>query len=960
MTDAPIPLSTSEKALALELPRRPSPPPSRDAASGSALRSEPILFVALVVIVGTLAIVPLARLALEGIAPGGRLDATVLGGVLAARATWIATAHTLVTSLLGTLLAVALGVPAALIVALTDIRGKSALVFAFMLPLLIPPQIIAVAWIELLGSASPVLRPLGLAPPSGTPHPLYGAGGVSLLLGIEQAPLVLLTLNAGLRNLPRELIEAAQASGASAWRVLRTVIVPLAAPSLIAGAALAFVSAIGNFGTPALLGIPGGYTVLTTLIYQKLAGFGPRILGEVADLSLLLGIIAASGFLVQRWCRRRRNVTTLSSGLRVRPVALGRYRIAVEALCWTVILVIVAMPLVALVATSLVPAYGVPLGAATITGENYRYIIFEHAAAARAARNSLLLAGGAAFILAGIAVPLGFFIGWRGNRVMRLLGIAAELPYALPGVVLAIACILVLIRPLPLLGVSLYNTMGIILVAYLARFLTLALRPVIAGFRQLDRAYEEAAQMSGAALPRRLVTIVLPLLAPAIAAGGILVFLTALNELTLSILLWSSGNETLGIVVFSLEQGGDNLSAAALAVLTVVATVALMLARRPPRRKAAARSLAVAGLSPDRGQQELRRAPRRRRCEPCRRTRRFRCRARPLGLRQVHPSPPHRRLRAARQRADRARRQGGLRAGPARAGRASRHRHRLPELRAVAAYERRPQRRLSARGPRPLPRRPRASRLGGARAGRPRGFAERRPAELSGGQRQRVALARCLVMETSLVLLDEPLASLDAHLRASLQDAFHDFHHESRAGMLYITHDQAEAMALADRIVVIDHGRVAQIAAPKTLYREPATEMVAQFIGKGGLVAARVSGSVADGMVAVSLLGYRATVRCRSDQPGGPVQLCLRPEDLHLAGRGQPGFSATVLRLRYQGGAVDIEIAPEGQPQAQLLMTSPDGTGFTPGQQIRVVISDGWVVPEAGTAASQPATFPAG
>jgi iron(III) transport system ATP-binding protein len=164
--------------------------------------------------------------------------------------------------------------------------------------------------------------------------------------------------------------------------------------------------------------------------------------------------------------------------------------------------------------------------------------------------------------------------------------------------------------------------------------------------------------------------------------------------------------------------------------------------------------------------------------------------------------------------------------------------------------------------------------------------------------------------------------------------------------MLYITHDQAEAMALADRIVVIDHGRVAQIAAPRTLYREPATQMVAQFIGKGGLVGARISGSVADGAVAVSLLGYRANVRCRTDPPpSGTVQLCLRPEDLRFAGRGQPGFAATVQRLRYQGGAVDVEIAPEGVPEAQLLMTSPDGAGLAPGQVVRVAIADGWVVP---------------
>lgn len=550
--------------------------------------SEQAIFGLLLLIVGALAIVPLARLAFEGVAPGGRFDIGILTGVLATPQSWVAAEHTVVTSLIGTAISVMLGVPAALVLALTDIRGKAALVFAFMLPLLIPPQVIAVAWIELLGPASPLLRPLGLAPPSGAPHPLYGAGGVSLVLGIEHAPLVFLALNAGLRGLPRELVEAAQASGAGPFRILRTVIIPLAGASLVAGASLAFVSSIGNFGTPALLGIPGGYAVLTTLIYQKLAGFGPRILGEVADLSLLLGVIAAAGLVTQGWMTRRRDTRTLSSGAPLRPFALGGWRITIEALCWAVLAIIVALPLAALLATSLVPAYGVKLTPATFTWDNYRYIIFEHAAAARAARNSLLLAGGSALALALLALPLGLFIAWRGSRVMRLLGVAAELPYALPGVVLAIACILVLIHPLPLLGISLYNTIWIMLVAYLARFLTLALRPVAAGFLQLDRSFEEAAQMSGAGFLRRLRTILLPLLAPSVTAGAILVFLTALNELTLSILLWSSGNETLGIVVFSLEQGGDNLSAAALAVLTVIATICLMivagrLAGRLPR-----------------------------------------------------------------------------------------------------------------------------------------------------------------------------------------------------------------------------------------------------------------------------------------------------------------------------------------------------------------------------------------
>jgi iron(III) transport system ATP-binding protein len=225
------------------------------------------------------------------------------------------------------------------------------------------------------------------------------------------------------------------------------------------------------------------------------------------------------------------------------------------------------------------------------------------------------------------------------------------------------------------------------------------------------------------------------------------------------------------------------------------------------------------------------------------------------------------------------------------------------------------------------------------------GFDGRRPSELSGGQRQRVALARCLVMEAKLVLLDEPLASLDVHLRASLQDAFADFHAESGVGMLYITHDQNEAMALADRIAVMDQGRIVQIAAPATLYREPATPMVARFVGKGGIVAIRVTGAAQDGRAPISLLGYPAQARCRPPQASGNALLCLRPEDLRLAAGSEPGFAATVKRTLYQGGSHAVELVPEGQPDALLLMNAPSQADFSPGKPVRLALVDGWIVP---------------
>jgi len=532
-------------------------------------RGEALVLAALVLLVFCLSVLPMARLLWEALAPGGVPSLDTLRKALDSPRVWTATVNTLQVSIAGTALAVFIGGVLALLVGLTDIRGKTLLVFFFMVPLMIPPQVNALAWLQLFGPASVLLNLLDLAPPPGSPNPLYSREGIVLLLGIQHAPLVFLALRAGLRSMPRELVEAARAAGAGRFKVLRDVVVPLTLPPLIAGTALAFVSAVGNFGIPALLGIPARFIVLPTLIYQRLANFGPTVIAETAALSILVGAIAFAGVLLQSWLLSRRDYRTIGAPAAPLAFTLGRWRGAVEATCWGLIAVILAAPLVALFVTALVPAYGVKLSSETASFAAFQHVLTQPGGTARAFRNSLLLAGAAAILLTLAAVPLAYFIVWKRSRTLRLLNLVAELPYALPGVVLAIACILLFLKPVPVVGWSLYGTVWIIFVAYLARFLTLALRPAIGGLAQIDRALEEAAQMCGAGFGKRLFTVVFPLVAPLAVAGGLLVYLTAMNELTVSALLWSAGAETLGVIVFALDEGGETVRAAAVSVLSV-------------------------------------------------------------------------------------------------------------------------------------------------------------------------------------------------------------------------------------------------------------------------------------------------------------------------------------------------------------------------------------------------------
>ena len=224
------------------------------------------------------------------------------------------------------------------------------------------------------------------------------------------------------------------------------------------------------------------------------------------------------------------------------------------------------------------------------------------------------------------------------------------------------------------------------------------------------------------------------------------------------------------------------------------------------------------------------------------------------------------------------------------------------------------------------------------------GVDDRRPASRTRGQRQRVALARCLAMSPDLVLLDEPLANLDVHLKASLLDEFQHFRARTGATMLYITHDQSEAMALADRIAVMAHGKIEQLAAPQTLYRAPATPFVADFIGMGGLAQAMLPAPAAGGHALIEIAGHRATVRAAEGQRAGPALVCLRPEDLILAAEGLP---ARCRRARYQGGEWLVELTIDGQDDCELQMLAKPGAVPEPGAAVRLQITDGWVIPDA-------------
>ena len=503
-----------------------------------------VLIAALILLVSAL---PLVRVVAE---------ATTALPAIASSSALRALLRTVITSLGGGAVAVLFGGPFAAAVALTDARAKRLLSGAAMLPLLIPGQIVALAWMQALPHA----------------QALYSPVGIILLLGIEHMPIGFLAVRAAMGAIPMDLVDAARAEAASKTRLFTRILLPLSIPGLTAGFGLATVSCLGSFGVPAMIGIPARYPTLAVLIYQRLSGIGTGVLPQAASLSLPLMALSGVVAILAARLAARTDTRTSGAGMSGAPLELGPWKGPVTVILLAIAAVMILLPLVSLLAISATKAYGVPLRPATFTLAHYATVLGTEETS-RAFLTSAWLAGISAIIGAGAAILIAVLTAWSGppwiRRMMAVLNPLIQAPFALPGTVLAIGMILLYLAPLPVIG-SLYGTPWIILLAYIPRFLPLALGPVQAALARLEPALDEAARAQGAGFARRLRRIAVPLIAPAAASGAILVLMTAFGELTVSALLWSPGNQTVGVLIFGLNEGGDISAAAAASVLCLV------------------------------------------------------------------------------------------------------------------------------------------------------------------------------------------------------------------------------------------------------------------------------------------------------------------------------------------------------------------------------------------------------
>ncbi len=513
---------------------------------------------AAVVVLAILTILPILLVLLRSVAPPGGLTLEHYSAAFTDPSNLQALANTFLVSTATMVFGCTLGIPLAWLVSRTDLPGKRAFRVLLLVPYVVPPYLGAIAWINLANPTVGWLNRLA----GGPMLDVYTITGVIWVLGLFYYTFVYLGCLSALENMDPSLEDAARMSGAGPLTVLRTVTLPLIRPAILAGAFLIFAASASAFGVPALVGSPARLHLLTTRIYGYARTGGLEGIYTAAALSTALFAMAlVAWWLAERIGRGGRITTVTGKASAASLVRLGAWRWPLCAAATGVVIITCALPVLAIVLTSLMNVTG-EFHWDNFTLDKYRYVLFTRPDTARGFINSLVLAFGAATCAAAVGTVLAYLKGHPRLRASRLVDACVMLPYATPGTILALGLILLWSRPL-----ALTDTLWILLIAYFAKHLSFAVRSVTTAVQQTDLTLEEAARISGASLLTTFRTIWLPLLRPAILAGWFLVFMPAFGELTMSILLVGPGTETVGTVLFSLQEYADPPSASVVAVL---------------------------------------------------------------------------------------------------------------------------------------------------------------------------------------------------------------------------------------------------------------------------------------------------------------------------------------------------------------------------------------------------------
>ena len=479
--------------------------------------------------------------------------------------------------------AIGIGVTLAWIVERTNTPFRHWVMIVSIVSLGIPSVLYTISFLMLLGKVGPFNQFLMWV--FGAEEPIlnvYSLWGMILVEGVEFAPLSFLLLSPVFRSNDASFEEASMMSGAGILRTFHNITFKLAMPGILALVILIFIRAFESFETPALVGLPGNVSVLTTDIYESIEEL-PANYGQAGAFSVvLLFIVVGMLWAYNRLSRNAERFQTITGkGFRPRVMDLGRWRWASLAMLVVLFMVIIGFPIGIVLWVSLVPYYdGVSLEAIKLFSfDNYRTV--AKAGSFRDAVGNTVILGASA---ASMVAPFTALCAWLAVRRYKgawMLDQLATAPLIFPAIVMGVA-FLQLVLNMPF---GLYGTLLSIIIASMVRYLPYGMRYAYAGILQIHSELEEASAMSGASQSTTFVRIVLPLVAPAMLTCWLFVFLVSVKAVSIPILLAGPRSQVVAITLFDMWENGITNELAALgmtwtAFMTMVSISFYWLAKR--------------------------------------------------------------------------------------------------------------------------------------------------------------------------------------------------------------------------------------------------------------------------------------------------------------------------------------------------------------------------------------------
>ncbi len=466
--------------------------------------------------------------------------------------------------------------PLGWLVARTDMPLARTFRVLVMASLVTPPFVGAIAW-EMLaapnsGLLNQIWRTVTGAPADEALFDIYTLTGLIFTIVCYTFPYVFILVANALDRMPGELEDASSMLGAGTWATARRITIPLALPTLLAGALIAFLQALNIFGSPAILAIPAGFHTLTTKIWS-LFEFPPK--PELAAATALpLLVLTVALLRAQSLVLGRRSYAVLGGKYGApRLIRLGSLRIPAALLAMALLSLPLFLPYAALFNTAFSPISSEFVTPATFTLRNVFFTFGQLSSTMPALVNTLELATLSATVCGLLALLVSYIVARRAVRGWPVLNFLATAPLAIPGIVLGVGLFLAYTRP-PL---TLYGTIWILLIAFVTIELPAAYQQFRSAFHAVHPELEEAGRMLGATRVRTLWNITGPLLRASIVATWCFVFVGVIRELSAAVILFTSETKVVAVLIFDLKESGD-VGAIAVLSLTIVVITAFVLA----------------------------------------------------------------------------------------------------------------------------------------------------------------------------------------------------------------------------------------------------------------------------------------------------------------------------------------------------------------------------------------------